>query len=132
MVFIRADSELAVITKTKDLANTLFAITELSPKKFRMTLVNRMCNSVLEALENLICANDIMLGRSPEENLLRRQYQMSALSKLKVLDSLLLISLNNSCITSKQYTRVTRLIADCIRLAAAWIKSDRTRIEGKL
>ena len=54
---MRADSELMVITKAKDLITYLFQISENAPKKFRFTLISKMQNSALNVLEDLILAN---------------------------------------------------------------------------
>ena len=55
-------SELFVVTKTKELAKYLFTITEKSPKKFRFTLVVRLQNYILDALENIYFANNKKIG----------------------------------------------------------------------
>jgi len=49
-------NDLFVITKAKDLAKYILTVTEKSPKKFRFTLVVRLQNYILDALESLYLA----------------------------------------------------------------------------
>ena len=52
-------SELAVITKAKDLCSYVMTVTDKSPKRFRFTLVSRMQNYELNVIESLILASEI-------------------------------------------------------------------------
>lgn len=124
---MRDDSELMVITKSRELAKCIFEICEKSPKRFRLTLVAKMSNQSLDILESLILANEVMIGRTRDENEKRINYQHSAIAKLKVLDSVVLIAREQQCILPKQYERITRLISECIKLTGGWINSDRKR-----
>ena len=87
-----------------------------------------MQNLSLEVLENLILANEIMLGKE-SDNSERRNLQQKAIAVLKVLDAICMIALENKCILPKQYENMTRLIADSINLTGAWINSDLKRIK---
>lgn len=129
---MRNNSELVVITKAKDLVSYIFTATEKSPKKFRFTLVNRMIDLSLEILENLIFANEVMLGESENNNVLRYKYQKTVIAKLKILDSIALIAREQNCILPKQYEILSRYIGDCINLTGAWINSDKKRMGIRL
>ena len=50
-------SELFVLTKAKELAKYVITVTEKSPKKFRFTLVVRLQNYCLDAIEHILLAN---------------------------------------------------------------------------
>lgn len=126
---MRADSELKVITKAKDLISYLFQISENAPKKFRFTLISKMQNSALNVLEYLILANEIMLG-SAEDNKTRKDYQHKAIANLKVLDALAMSARQVNCILPKQYEVLSRHISDCVKLTGAWINSDKKRSDN--
>lgn len=66
----RKESELTVITKTKDLCSYVMLITQKSPKHFRFTFVTRMQNLVFDIIENLIKANDTFVTRGDEKGYL--------------------------------------------------------------
>ena len=125
---MRSDSELMVITKAKDIISYSFTIAENAPKKFRFTLVAKMHNISLDVLESLILANEIPLGNNKEDNKRRRDYQQTAIAKLKALDALIMISREQKCILPKQYEILAKHISDCIRLTGAWINSDKKRL----
>ena len=46
-------SELAVITRAKDLCSYIMTVTDKSPKRFRFTLVAKMQNYALNTIESL-------------------------------------------------------------------------------
>ncbi len=125
----RADSELMVITKAKDLISYLFQISENAPKKFRFTLVSKMQNSALNSLECLILANEIMLGNA-EDNKSRKDLQHKAIANLKVLDALAMSARQVNCVLPKQYEVLSRHISDCVKLTGAWINSDKKRLDS--
>lgn len=129
MVFIRANSELMVITKAKDLLRYVFVISESAPKKYRFSLVGKMQNVSLDILENLVLANEILLGETPEENRKRKDFQHMAIAKLNILDALSMAAREQQCILPKQYEILSRLISDSLHLTGAWINSDKKRIE---
>ncbi len=55
-------NELTVITKAKNLCSYVLTVTDKSPKKFRFTLVAKLQNNALDALESLFLANEIFVG----------------------------------------------------------------------
>lgn len=103
VITMRADSELMVITKSKNLIEYVFGISEKSPKKFRLNLTNRIINLSLEVLEMLVMANETMLTLSENERQKRRNFQHDALAKLRILDALALVAVEQGCILPKQY-----------------------------
>lgn len=125
---MRDNSELMVITKAKDLLKYVFLISENAPKKFRFTLIGKMQKISIEILENLIMANEILLGDN-ETTKKRSEYQHGAIAKLKILDALAMVAREQQCILPKQYEILSRYISDCTRLTGAWISSDKKRIK---
>ena len=124
---VRSDSELKVITKSKDLISYILSISENAPKKYRFTLVSKMQNLSLDILENLIFANEIMLDGKSENLLQRREHQHTAIADLKVLDAVAMIARQNSCILPKQYENISKMIYDCVKLTGGWMNSDIKR-----
>ena len=129
-------SELAVITKSKDLCNYILTITDKSPKKFRFTLVSRLQNYVLSIIEGLIKANEIYVysaDKSIDMNAVavRTSLQRDALTELKLLSYMAQVAMEQQCILPKQYEQITRKIYDCQNLLGAWMKSDAKRFQKR-
>lgn len=124
----REPSELTVISKTKDLLKYILSVSENSPKKYRFTLTGRLINSVSDALENLILANEEKLAGDSCGGK-RKEFQHSALAHFKVTDAFAMSARECGCITPRQYEVMSSMLYDCIRLTAGWIKSDRQRRE---
>ena len=55
-------SKLSVITKAKELCGYVMTVTEKSPKRFRFTLVSKLQNYALDAVEYLIRANEVFVA----------------------------------------------------------------------
>ena len=123
-------SELTVITKAKDLCSYVMTVTQKSPKQFHFTFVTRLQNLALSAIENLFRANDVFVSKadiySQKERL---SYQRSAMTDLKLLGYIALLSMEQGCILPKQYEQISRQIADCQNLLGAWMNSDRRTFE---
>ena len=79
-------NNLFVITKTKDLAKYIITVTEKSPKKFRFTLVVRLQNYILDAMEEEYPAN---ASTEREERL---KHQKNAKTRLSISSSRMLLS----------------------------------------
>ena len=60
-------SELAVITKAKDLCSYVMTVTDKSPKRFRFTLVAKLQNYALNIIENLYRANEVFVKAGDRE-----------------------------------------------------------------
>ena len=56
-------SELAVITKAKDLCSYVMTVTQKSPKQFRFTFTSRLQNLSLDVIEALYRANDTFVTK---------------------------------------------------------------------
>lgn len=116
----RKQSELTVITKAKDLSSYVMTVTQKSPKQFCFTFVTRLQNLALSAIENLFCANDVFVSKadiySQKERL---SYQRSAMTDLKLLGYITLLSMEQGWILPKQYEQISRQIADCQNLLGA-------------
>lgn len=119
-------SELMVITKSKDLCTYILTVTKKSPKYFRFTLVSRMHNLALDIIENIYIANEIFTkSQDIEMKHKRLDFQQKALTDVKVLSYIVLLSCEQGCILPKQYEQMTKLCYDCQCLIGAWIKSDK-------
>ncbi len=127
----RKQSELTVVTKTKDLCSYVMTITQKSPKQFRFTFVSRLQNLSLSAIENLIRANDVFVSKT--DTYARKErlaYQRSAMTDLKLLGYIALLSMEQKCILPKQYEQISRQSTDCCNLLGAWMNSDRRRLSS--
>lgn len=116
--------ELIIITKSKNLINYVFTVSNNAPKKFRYSLISKMQSVSLDILENVIYANEELVAAQGDKRL---SYQHNAIAKLKVLDALALAAREQQCILPKQYEVLSSLINDCLNLIGAWINSDKKR-----
>lgn len=102
-----------------------------SPKQFRFTFVSRLQNLALSAIENLFRANDVFVSKADMHSQKERlSYQRSAMTDLKLLGYIALLSMEQGCILPKQYEQISRQIADCQNLLGAWMNSDRRRLSS--
>lgn len=125
----RKQSELTVITKAKDLCSYVMTVTQKSPKQFRFTFVNRLQNLSLSVIENLIRANDVFVSKKDFDSIRERQaLQRKALTDLKLLAYIALLSLEQKCILPKQYEQISRQTTECLNLLGAWMNSDKKRL----
>lgn len=124
----KKQSEMAVITKAKELCSYVMIVTQKSPKHFRFTFVTRMQNLALDVIENLYRANDTFItGRDPEARKIRLEYQHKAITSLKLLAYISYLAYEQGCILSKQYEQISILTTGCRNLVGAWITSDKKR-----
>ena len=124
-------SELTVVTKAKDLCAYVMTITKKSPKQFRFTFVSKLQNLALSIIENLFRANDVFVSRADTYSKNERlSYQRSAMTDLKLLGYIALLSTEQGCILPKQYEQISRQISDCQNLLGAWMNSDRRRLSS--
>ena len=121
-------SELAVITKAKDLCSYIMTVTQKSPKQFRFTFVSRLQNLSLDIIENLFQANEVFVIRGDEHAAgLRLSYQRKAMSNLKLITYFALLATEQKCLLMKQYEQISRLAYETENLLGAWMTSDRRR-----
>lgn len=131
LLTMKNQSELTVITKAKDLCSYVVTVTQKSPKQFRFTFVTRLQNLSLSAIENLFRANDVFVSKTDMHSQKERlSYQLSAMTDLKLLGYIALLSMEQGCILPKQYEQISRKIADSQNLLAAWMNSDRRRLSS--
>ena len=122
-------SELAVITKAKDLCSYVMTVTDKSPKRFRFTLVAKLQNYALDIIENLYRANKVFVKAGDREKSQQRiDFQHQALTELKLLGYMAQLSMEQGCILPKQYEQITKKIHDCQNMLGAWLNSDRKRL----
>ena len=82
----RMTGDLTVITRTRELCSYVLTVTDKSPKRFRFTLVAKMQNRALDALENLFLVNEVYVADLRTDRLERRlELQHSAIANLKLL-----------------------------------------------
>lgn len=112
-----------VVTKTKDLAKYIIIVTEKSPVKYRFTLVVRLQNYVLDALEKLYLANNSELGSK------RSEYQAEARKLLSMTDYFAGISSEVGSILFKQYEQISLQVAEAIQYLDKWMSSDVKRLK---
>lgn len=123
-LFVRYDaSEMIVFTKTKKLVAYIMTVTHKSPKFYRFSLVNRLHNYALDALENMYVAN-AMNKKLSRNKIPRLDHQRDAYTKLQLLGYMSFLAYENGCILKKQYAQIAKMISDCISLLVAWIKSE--------
>ena len=73
-------SELAVITKAKDLCSYVMTVTDKSPKRFRFTLVAKLQSYALNTIESLYRANEVFVKAGGKEKAAQRlDFQHQAL-----------------------------------------------------
>lgn len=124
-------NELTIITKAKDLCSYIMTVTQKSPKQFRFTFISRLQNLSLSVIENLFRANDIFVTKSDNYSQKERiSYQRSAMTDLKLLGYISMLSMEQGCILPKQYEQISRQISDCQNLLGAWMNSDRRRLSS--
>jgi len=125
----RNQSELTIITKAKDLCSYVMTVTQKSPKHFRYTFVSKLQNLSLSVIENLFRANDVFVSKqdiSAQKE--RLELQRAAMTDLKLLGYMALLSMEQECILPKQYEQIARQVSDCQNLLGAWMNSDRKRL----
>lgn len=115
-------SELFVFTRAKELAKYIITVTEKSPKKFRFTLVVRLQNYILDAIEYIYLANN-------ERDIKQRlALQDKAKTTLMMLDYFAQIAYEEECILFKQYEQISKQQAECLVYLAKWRASTSKQI----
>ena len=105
------------MTKTKDLAKYILTVTEKSPKKFRFTLVVRLQNYILDAIELIHRANH---ERDIEK---RMKLQHEAKTSLVMLDYFAQLASEQECILFRQYEQISKQQAECLLYLGKWMAS---------
>ncbi len=120
--------ELNAIRKAREVCDYIFLITHKSPKEFRFTLIARMHDYSLSAIENMLRANAIKVT---SEELLkeRKAYQASAMTELTLLGYMVDFASGQKCILARQHEHITKLLYDCRLMLGSWTRSDAARFE---
>ncbi len=128
----KQDSDMAVITRAKDLCDYVLQVTEKSPKRFRFTLVTRMQNYALSIVENEIMANEVYMDMPDRESIAaaltqRRILQKNGMRDMKMLGYLAHVSKKHGCLTEKQFEYIAGELYVCQRMLVGWFISDDRR-----
>ena len=127
----RKQSELTVITKAKDLCSYVMTVTQRSPKQFRYTFVSKLQNLSLSVIENLFWANDVFVSKQDIQSQKDRlSFQRRAMTDLKLLGYIALLSVEQKCILPKQYEQIAIHVSNCQNMLGAWMNSDRKRLQS--
>lgn len=117
-------SDLYVMTKTKDLAKYIITVTEKSPKRFRFTLVVRLQNYILSAIERIYLANETRIKEQ------RLALQNDAKTLLSMLDYFAQIAYEQECILFRQYEQIAKQQAECLLYLNRWIASTEKMVSS--
>lgn len=118
-------SDLYVFTKAKELTKYIITVTEKSPKKYRFTLVTKLQNLCLDAIDLLYTANELPLG---EERTAKQKESGVVLRKLGYFSSL---AGEIGCILPAQGENASKLQAETLLFLGKWMASDEKRIKSK-
>ena len=129
----RPSSDLAVITKAKELCDYVITVTQKSPKQFRFTLVTRMQNLAWEVVEQLFRANQVFVAKGDTAAAARRlELQHQASTSLQLLVFAAEMAQRHGCLLMKQYEQISCQAFDVGNLIGGWINSDKKRFSPGL
>ena len=124
-------SERMVRTQAKDLCTYILTVTQKSPKQFRYTFVSRLQNLSLNVIEYLIRANDIYIQAGDPRSYEKRQaLQRQAMTEVKILGYLAMLSAEQKCILPKQFQQIAMGCGTVQKLIGAWMLSDQRRLQS--
>lgn len=123
--------ELSVVLKAKELCKYVNQITKKISKEHRFTYTVRLRDLAMDVIEELYMANEVYVSGpdDKEMQLLRRNHQHMAMTKVRLLCFLAQTALEEKVILLKQYKMIATLSADVLNLAGAWLRSDRRRYD---
>lgn len=129
---MKKENELGVIMKCRKLIEYIFTVTEKSPKKFRFTIVSRLQNSALLAMEHLIRANEVYIKDKTQTGLYKKRlgYQEEAMIDMKVLGYMAMIAREQECILPRHQEQIALQLSECRKMLWAWMLSDKKRLWG--
>ena len=94
----------------------MMTVTDKSPKRFRFTLVSKLQNYVLDAVEYLIRANEVFVAAGDVAAARERlAQQRNAMTNLKLLGYMSELAMKQQCILPKQYEQITKLTVGTVR-----------------
>lgn len=124
----RPASELAVITRAKQLCSYVFTVTEKSPKRFRFSLVTRLQNLGLDVVEQLFRANETFVAPGDiDAAKARLKLQHRASTSLKMMLYVSEMAQEQGCLTMKQYEQIAGQGFEIGNMIGGWINSDKKR-----
>lgn len=127
----RQPSDLAVITRAKDLCAYIMQVTRSSPKVFRFTFVTRMQNLSLDIVEKLFRANETFVAEGDTAAAGRRlELQNEASVSLRMLLYVAEMAASQGCLTMKQYEVISGKGFDVGNMIGGWINSDKKRFRS--
>ena len=109
--------KLKVITDFKKTILYLDKVVNNFPDNERV-LKDKICNSMYEVLECMYMANEV-------SNYNRILYQKKIVSKIKMIDFYLKISLDKKYISYKKYQKVCGHLLDNLKLIYGWIRYEK-------
>lgn len=132
----KAQGDLIVTVKAKDLCAYILDVTQKCPKQHRVTFAIRLQNHALDVVTEIYLANDIYiksLGRQNEyaRYIKRLDYQRGAIAKLRLIGYISLLAVERNVLTAKQYRIISEKSTEVIIMLASWITADKNRLVSK-
>lgn len=126
---LRREGKFAVITNAEALVKYTLEITSNEknfPKRYRWCLTSKIVDTTVEMFSDLVKANTVMVT-TKEDYILRRHYQVKALSEIGSLLGLMQIAYDVFGIDSDRAEYWTRLVINEQVAIREWKKSDNER-----
>jgi hypothetical protein len=126
---LRRKGKFEVITNAEALVKYTLEITSNEknfPKRYRWCLTSKIVDTTVEMFSDLVKANTIMVVKK-EDYILRRHYQVKALSEIGSLLGLMQIAYDVFGIDSDRAEHWTRLVINEQAAIREWRDSDRER-----
>lgn len=129
----RKQGDLTVIVKAKEMVIYTLRITNNEknfPKRYRLSVVNKMQEKAVEIVAYLIEANEIF-PKTKEEYILRRTKQRQAMAYCRSLMTLIDISKELFGLGNDKASFWAKSVFEVRTLTAAWLKKDEERFGEK-
>lgn len=123
----RSQGDLQVLVKAKELATHTIQITnneKYFPKRYRLSVVNKMQDKAFEIVTNLIEANEIY-PKNTREYEYRRLLQRKALASCRALGTLIDISKELFNLPSDKCEYWIKMVFEVRIMAVAWLNKDQ-------
>lgn len=131
----KAQGDLTVTVKAKDLYAYILDVTQKCPKQHRVTFSTRLQNHALDVVTEIYLANDIYVKNLKGANAYNRytkrlDYQRSAIAKLRLIGYISMLAVERNILTAKQYKIISEKSTEVIIMLAGWITADKNRLEN--